>query len=159
MQARRGANPAEFQLFDDGEEIGYVRGAAVGFVGFKSRMDAAQAAYAAHRALARRRSESTWTAGVTEEFVLGERGEAQYVIARRGLLARLCPPDPQAERDAWGFEVALRPEEGVSVVAVSRARTMWRELGANGFARHMRQFSARQVPFDATEAAPIGAGT
>jgi hypothetical protein len=108
-------------------------------------MDAAQAAYAAHRALARRRAKSSWNLSPPEEFLLGERGEGQYVIERSGLLARLYEPDPDAGRADWGFEVTLRPEESLNVFAMSRARVMWSALRASGYAQRMRQFTATDL--------------
>jgi hypothetical protein len=117
-------------------------------------MDAAQAAYAAHRALVRRRSQSMWTTRAPDAFVLGERGEAQYVIARDGVLAQLLPPERPAGRPDWGFEVTLRPEERAGVFAMSRARTVWHALRRSGFARLMRQFTA-EVAADATVDSPV----
>lgn len=149
MRIRPGAAPSEWRLSQDGQEIGYVRGSQVGVIGFRSQMDAAQAAYAAHRALVRRRSESMWTTRAPDAFLLGERGDAQYVIARDGLLAQLLPPERRAGRTDWGFEVTLRPEERASVFAMSRARTVWNALRRSGFARLMRQFSTK-VAADAT---------
>jgi len=141
MRIRRGTNPAERRLFEDGRDVGYIRGSEVGFVGFRSQMDAAQAAYAAHRALARRRANSSWTPSPPEEFLLGERRGAQYVIERSGLLARLCEPEPDGGPGDWGFEVTLRPEETLNVFAMSRAVIMWSALRASGYAQRMRQFT------------------
>ena len=142
MRIRAGTASSGWRLFEDGKEVGYIRGSEVGFAGFTSQMDAAQAAYATHRALARRRAKSSWTPGPPEEFLLGERGEAQYVIERSGLLARLYEPKLDAGRADWGFEVTLRPEESLNVVAMSRARIMWSALRASGYAQRMRQFTA-----------------
>jgi hypothetical protein len=122
-------------------------------------MDAAQAAYAANRALARRRLKSMWTTRPPDEFLLAERGEAQYVIARSGLLAQLLPPHHQAGRADWGFEVTLPPEERVNVFAMSRARTMWQALRRKGFARLMRQFTATEVASDEIAAMDPGVHT
>ena len=145
MRIRAGTTSSEWRLFDGGKEVGYIRGSDVGFAGFCSEMDAAQAAYAAHRALARRRAKSTWTPSPPEEFLLGERGEARYVIERSGLLARLYEPAPDIGRADWDFEVTLRPEESLNVFAMSRARVMWSALRASGYAQRMRQFTATGV--------------
>jgi hypothetical protein len=149
MRIRAGTTSSGWRLFEDGKEIGYIRDSEVGFAGFTSQMDAAQAAYAAHRALARRRAKSTWTPSPPDEFLLGERGEAQYVIERSGLLARLYEPEPGAGRADWGFEVTLRPEESLNVFAMSRARIMWSALRASGYAQRMRQFTAIGLGSDA----------
>jgi len=142
MRIRPETTSSGWRLFEDGKEVGYIRGSEVGFAGFTSQMDAAQAAYAAHRALARRRAKSSWTPSPPEEFLVGERGEAQYVIERSGLLARLYEPKPDAGRADWGFAVTLRTEESLHVFAMSRARIMWSALRASGYAQRMRQFTA-----------------
>ena len=145
MRIRPGTTSSGWCLFEDGKKVGYIRDSEVGFAGFTSQMDAAQAAYAAHRALARRRAKSSWNLSPPEEFLLGERGEGQYVIERSGLLARLYEPDPDAGRADWGFEVTLRPEESLNVFAMSRARVMWSALRASGYAQRMRQFTATDL--------------
>lgn len=48
MQIRPGVMPWEFQLFRGDRQIGYITNAAVGFGGFETESEAAQAAYTAH---------------------------------------------------------------------------------------------------------------
>jgi len=130
----------EYRLFDGDRAIGYIREDAVGFRGFDSQAQAAEAAYIAHRALAQRRAKALWVPDAPEEFLVWDHDDGQYVIARSGLLARLTPPVPDAEPGGWGFDVSLRPEERVSVFAMSRARTMWQALRWTGLSRGMSQF-------------------
>ena len=130
----------EYRLFDGDCAIGYIREDTVGFRGFDSEAGAAEAAYTAHRALAQRRSKALWAPDAPEEFLVWDHDDGQYVIARSGLLARLTPPGPDTEPGGWGFEVSLRPEERVSVFAMSRARTMWQALRWTGLTRGMSQF-------------------
>lgn len=149
-------SPSEFRLFDGDVEIGYIRGGAVGFRGFGSAADAAEAAGTASRALEQRRARATWMADTAEEFLVWERDDETYVVARSGLLARLTPPDSAAESLGWGFEVQLLPEEGVTLFAMARARTMWHALRWSGLCRRMRQLdpaAAAAVEADALETA------
>lgn len=143
MQIRPGDLPSEFRLFKGDRQIGYIKNVAVGFGGFGTETEAAQAAYTAHRALGRRRSQAAELSipNAPEELLLGEHGGGQYVIARSGLLARLVPPDPDYGYEGWGFEISLRPEEHATVFAMSRARTIWQALRGCGWLRRMRQFS------------------
>jgi hypothetical protein len=132
--------PTEYRLSDGDRAIGYIREDTVGFRGFDSQAEAAEAAFTAHRALAQRRSKAVWVPNAPEEFLVWDHQDGQYVIARSGLLARLTSPDDGTEPGGWGFEVSLRPEERVSVFAMSRARTMWQALRWTGLSRGMSQF-------------------
>jgi hypothetical protein len=126
MRARRVGTGSEFRLFQDEQEIGQVDAAAVSFRGFATRDEAAQAASAAYRALARRR------AGV-------EEGEEP--------LATLLPPASEEPTAAgWGFKIALLPGERMEVFALARARIMWRALEGSGLSRRMRQFADGLAP-------------
>lgn len=128
----------EFRIFDDDREIGYIRDGAVGFAGFETMEDAAQAAQVVHRALEQRRARSTWGGGVLDGYYVWEHPDGPHVIARSGLLARLIPPAEDRPDSAWGLEVPLLPEERGSVFAMSRARTMWNALQWSGIGRRMR---------------------
>lgn len=123
MRIREGATASERRLFQDDREIGYIRGATVGFVGFTTEADAVEAAHSADRALERRRSRAGWLAST-----IGGATVAQLVRVEA------------APGTVWGFEVTLRAEERVTVFAMSRARTMWNALRASGLAGRMRQF-------------------
>ena len=126
-------------LYVKERKVGYIRGEAVGFIGFASDEEAARAACIAHRALARRRSDAAQSA--PEEYLLGDTDEGQFVVARSGVLARLLPPDPLDEEGSWGFEIELRPDESVSVFAMARARLIWNAIRGSGSARRMTQFA------------------
>ena len=120
----RPAVTGEGWALDVGERrVGYIRGSAVGFVGFASDEEAALAARMAYRVLTRRRSDATRPASEEEP--------------RFGLL----PPDSPDTRGSWGFEITLRPEESVDVFAMARARIMWNAIRASGLATAMRQFA------------------
>ena len=126
MRAQRVGTGSEFRLFQDEKEIGRVDGTAVSFLGFATQDDAAQAASAANRVLARRRQ------------VVGGRDET---------LAMLLPPAPEdSSTGGWGVEIALLPSERVEVFALARARIMWRALQGTGISRHMRQFADGLAP-------------
>jgi hypothetical protein len=141
MRTRPGATPSTFRLVDDEQDVGYIDGTTVAFLGFASRTDAALAASAAHRGLVRRRENSHWSAHALDDILVMEQGSTQYVIARAGVLATLRPPLDGSDAADWGFEIDLLPEERLGVFAVSRARVMWRELRATGIHRRMRQFN------------------
>jgi hypothetical protein len=140
----------EFRLFQGDAEIGHIRDGAVGFQGFGSQADAAEAARIAAHALEQRRARATWMADAPEEFLVWERDDGMYVVARSGLLARLTLPDSAAESLGWGFEVRLLPEERVNLFAMARARTMWHALRWSGLCRRMRQLDL--TPATAAEA-------
>jgi hypothetical protein len=126
MRARRVGTGSDFRLFQEEQEIGRVDNKAVSFLGFATRDDAALAASAAYRALARR-----W----------------QDTGGRQESLATLLPPAPEeAAPGAWGFEIALLPGEQVEVFALARARVIWRELQGTGISRRMRQFAHGLAP-------------
>lgn len=125
MRARRVGTGSEFRLFQDEQEIGAVDGTAVSFQGFATRDDAALAASAAYRALARRRA-------------VVEDGQEP--------LATLLPPAPEEAARAWGFKIALLPSERVEVFALARARIMWRALQGTGISRRMLQFADSLAP-------------
>jgi hypothetical protein len=72
-----------------------------------------------------------------------DHGSSQAVIAPAGVLATLLPPTAEgSEVSSWGFEIGLLPEEGGTVFAIGRARTMWHALRNTGVYRHMQQFHA-----------------
>jgi hypothetical protein len=122
MRARRVGAGSVFRLFQDEQEVGEVDGTAVSFRGFATRDDAALAASAAYRALARRRA-------------VIEQGEEP--------LATLLPPAPEETAGGWGFKIPLLPSERMEVFALARARIMWRALQGTGISRRMRQFTDR----------------
>jgi hypothetical protein len=150
-----GDQEVESRLYDAEHQIGYIRDAAVGFHGFATEADAAEAAHIAHRAVTRRREKAAWVPDAPEGYLVWDRPEGRYVVARSGLFARLTPPDPAAGSGDWGFEVDLRREERVSVFAMSRARTMWRALRWTGLTRRMRQFREDPVASGDQVAAPV----
>lgn len=146
MRARGGTNRHEFRLFQDEQEIGYIDDTTVAFRGFATAAEAALAASAAHRGLARRRGEQETSQHSLEDFLVVERGHTQYVIARAAVLATLRPPDPEGSPVAgWGFEIELLPGERLDVFAIARARVMWRALRNTGIYRRMQQFGAEAL--------------
>lgn len=140
QRSAEGDRHSESRLYDAEHHIGYIRDGAVVFHGFASEADAAEAAHVAHRALTQRRSKATSVADAPEDFLVWNRPEGRYVVARSGLLARITAPDPVNPAGSWGFEVPLLPEEVMSVFALSRARTMWRAVRWTGLTRRMTQF-------------------
>jgi hypothetical protein len=145
MQARRIGTGAEFRLFQDEQEIGYVDGTAVSFFGFESRDDAALAAWTANSALARRRAADGPPAFSSGDVFIVDQGPSQAVISPAGVLATLLPPAPDgSDAKGWGFEIALLPKERVEVFALARARVIWRALRSTGIYRRMQQFAAER---------------
>ena len=126
MRARRVGTGSEFRLVQDEKDIGRVDGTSVRFLGFANHDDAAQAASAAYRALARRRP------------VVQGRDEAWATL--------LPPAGEDAATGGWGVEIALLPSERVEVFALARARIMWRALQGTGIPRRMRQFADDLAP-------------
>lgn len=139
MRIRAAVSGDGWALYVKDRKVGYIREDAIGFRGFTGEGEAAEAACIAHQALARRRAEATHNA--PEEYLLGHTDEGQFVVARSGVLARLLPPDPTTDEGGWGFEIALRPDESISVFATARARLMWSALRTRGLARSMYQFA------------------
>ena len=107
MRARRGTNRSEFRLFQDEQEIGYVDDTTVGFRGFATSAEAALAASAAHRALARRRGVQEPSQESLEDFLVVKAVvHPQHVIARAAVQATLRPPAPEGSLlPGWGFEI------------------------------------------------------
>ena len=124
MRVRRVGTGSEFRLLQDEREIGRVDGAAVSFLGFATRDDAALAAMAAHRALAPRRRDQAPSPGGADDG------------------ATLLPPAPEeGATGSWGFAIPLLPTERMDVFALARARIIWRALQGTGISRRMRQFA------------------
>jgi len=144
MRARRVGTKSEFRLFQDEREIGHVDGVSVSFLGFETRDDAALAAWAAQRALTRRRRLMPHRMDYHEGFLIMDHGGTPTVVARAGVLAILLAPAAEKSGiDGWGFEVQLLPEEQFEVFAKARARVMWRALRSTGAYRRMRQFQPK----------------
>ena len=144
MRARRVGTKSEFRLFQDEREIGHVDGVSVRFLGFETRDDAALAAWAAHRALRRRRKRMPHGTDYHEGFLIMDHGGTPTVVARAGVLATLlAPAAEQSGIEGWGFEVRLLPEEQFEVFAKARARVIWRALRSTGVYRRMHQFQAK----------------
>jgi hypothetical protein len=119
-------------LYVKDQNVGYLRDDLVGFLGFATADEAAEAACIAHRALARRRSGTPGSPA--DEYLFGHTDEGQFVIARSGVLARLLPPDPVSGEMGWGFELALRANEAPRIFALARARLIWAALRTSGLA-------------------------
>jgi hypothetical protein len=147
VRARRDTARSKFRLFQDEQQIGYIDDTTVGFRGFAASADAALAASAAHRGLARRRGKQEQSRDSIEDFLVVDRGPTQFVIARAAVLATLLPPDVEGSPVAgWGFEIELLPEERLDIFATARARVMWRALRSTGIHRRMLQFAAEILP-------------
>ncbi len=141
MRARRVGTKSEFRLFQDEREIGHVDGTSVSFLGFESREHAALAAWAAHRALTRRRRRMPHRTDYHEGFVIMDEGGTPTVVARAGVLGTLLPPGADKSGiEGWGFEIQLLPEEQFEVFARARARVIWWALRSTGVYRRMHQF-------------------
>lgn len=139
MRIRAVGSDGEVRLYVKEQQVGYIRGDLLAFLGFATEDEAAEAACIAHRALARRRSGTPGSP--PDEYLFGHTEEGQFVIARSGVLARLLPPDPVSAAMGWGFELALRADEAPRVFAVARTRLVWDALRASGLPSRTAQFA------------------
>lgn len=144
MRIRAVESDDEVLLYVKDQNVGHIRDDLVGFLGFATVDEAAEAACIAHRALARRRSGTPGSPA--DEYLFGHTDEGQFVIARSGVLARLLPPDPVSGEMGWGFELALRANEAPRIFALARARLIWAALRTSGLASRPRQFAGAGPP-------------
>ena len=105
--------PLELDLIDAGRVAGRIRGDAVSFHGFADEMEAAHAAWLAHRTLARRLAHLQGTRPIpidTEPLAIQRRGDADVILAGgaggRPIATLLRPDADTAAGTAIGAEVA-----------------------------------------------------
>ena len=101
MQIQAAESGDGWVLYIKERKVGYIRGDHLGFIGFASEDEAAQAACIAHCALAMVRAKATPSA--PEEYLFGHTEEGQFVIALSGVVARLLRPESRYAEDGWGF--------------------------------------------------------
>jgi hypothetical protein len=114
---RRGLPPPlELDLSDMGRAVGWVRGDTIGFRGFGSAVEAANAACVGHRGLARRLARRDGGPKIpvgTERLSLARRGDAEVVLASGRPIATLLRPrveqrvDGPGGDDSFGFELRV----------------------------------------------------
>jgi hypothetical protein len=111
-----------FRLFHGDQEVGWVEGRAIAFVGFESDDDAVRAATIAYDAL------SGWLARERRQEVAPRRGRRLRVRTEAGerqltlgelAIGRLVsgPTDHTAEGRSRGFELLLPPRVGAALTA------------------------------------------
>ncbi|MGQ0713693.1 MAG: hypothetical protein ACT4PJ_08160 [Gemmatimonadaceae bacterium] len=100
----------QLSLVDAGHKVGWVAGDVVGFRGFAGEVEAAHAAWVAHRAIASRlaRRSGEWPVPIDTEPLAMQRGDDGDVIlaSSRPIGTLLRPgPDSLSGPDSFGFEI------------------------------------------------------
>jgi hypothetical protein len=145
MRAQR-TGFSTYQLFDRGEEIGYIDGRRVGFTGFTSAADAGVAAWASAQELRLRRRGPDGRNAPTyvAKPLLIERDPDDLVLADCDIVADIkrTPGEPHLNTaDSWGFEICSPSGDGPELLIVGQARIMWRAIRARRAHRLMEQFA------------------
>src|SRR5690606_22170706 len=101
-------------LIDAGRAVGWIIDHTVGFRGFADEMDAAHAAWVAHRTLSRRLALTHGTRPVpvdTEPLALERRGHEEAILASGRPIAVLVRPGAASASgsDSFGFEIRIPP--------------------------------------------------
>jgi len=94
-----------------GRPVGWVRGAAIGFLGFASNVEAAHAAWVAYRALAQRLAKAGGRRPIPVDIgrlTLSRSGDVDLVMASGDPIATLLRPGPGSRSgDSFGFEIRV----------------------------------------------------
>ena len=138
-------------LTDMDRRVGWVRGDVIGFRGFGSHLEAAHAAWAAHRAIVRRLDRRT-TSGATasidpEPLTLARSGGREVVLAGGRPIATLLRPGPESASgpDSFGFELRLGAPTSELTMRTA-AHLAYRTLRRSGLPWAMWAPADRPVP-------------
>jgi hypothetical protein len=106
------ANEDMLDLMDDDVRVGWRTPTAIGFTGFANEVEAAGAAWVAHRTLQRRLARFSGARPIpidTERLAIADREGARVVIAAGREVARIVAPfDDERQTESWtGFELHL----------------------------------------------------
>ncbi|HET6681953.1 MAG TPA: hypothetical protein VFG84_12185 [Gemmatimonadaceae bacterium] len=116
--------PTAFDLMDGDTMVGWVSPLEIGFRGFANEIDAANAAWLAHRTLARRLARRGGVRPVaidTEPLTLEFSGDREWIVASRMPIASLIRPGPDSPAGMEWFGFALQMPTPVDEVG---ARTL-----------------------------------
>ena len=145
-------------LTDMDRRVGWVRGDVIGFRGFGSHLEAAHAAWAAHRAIVRRLDRRT-TSGATasidpEPLTLARSGGREVVLAGGRPIATLLRPGPESASgpDSFGFELRLGAPTSELTMRTA-AHLAYRTLRRSGLPWAMWAPADRPEPSPAAEPA------
>lgn len=127
--------PFEFDLLDAGRRVGWVRGGRIVFCGFRDEVEAAHAAWVAHRGLMQAIVDSfgARSAPVEAERLLVVRSEDGAVVHADGRrVALLLPPgaDGRLDDGRFGFELRV-PSPHDEQWMRATAHALQRELRAS----------------------------
>jgi hypothetical protein len=116
--------PTTFELMDGETMVGWVSPREIGFRGFATEIDAAHAAWLAHRTLARRIARRGGAPAMptdTEPLTLEFSGNREWIVASQMPIASLIRPGPESPAGAEWFGFALQLPTAVDEVG---ARTL-----------------------------------
>jgi len=103
--------PLALDLSHAGRSVGWVRDDAIGFRGFASNVEAAHAAWVAHRAIAQRLAKAGGRRPIPvdgERLTLIGRDDVELVVAGGRPIATLVRPGPDSRSgDSFGFEIRV----------------------------------------------------
>ena len=127
--------PPHVELIDGDRSVGWIRGDAIGFRGFGTAIDAAHAAWIAHRTLAQRiaREENGRPIPIdTEPLVLDARDASTRILASGRAIATLVTSDTTpACTPAYGFEIRV-PAPTDALRMRSMAHLVYRTIRKSG---------------------------
>jgi hypothetical protein len=143
--------PRAFELVDGDRAVGWITGPTIGFLGFGSAIEAAHAAWVAHRTIARRRARREGRRPIpidTEPLSLALRGREEIVLASGRRIATLVRPAEGSPSGAgsFGFEIRV-PPPAHDVRAI--AHLVYRTLRKSGVRWTMWQPDAARLTTDA----------
>jgi hypothetical protein len=136
-------------LIDTDRRVGWVSGDVIGFRGFGSHVEAVHAAWAAHRALARRLDRPTAGARPIlidpEPLALARQGDRELILADGRPIATLLRPRPASPggSDSFGFEMKLQAPADELTMRVA-AHLVYRTLRRSGLGWAMWSRDARR---------------
>lgn len=126
----------DLTLTDAGRAVGWVRDDRVGFRGFADELEAAHAAWVAHRTLARRLARTHGTRPLpidVEPLAIRRERGAELILAGGRPIAELVRPGEhdRAGADSFGFELRVPPPADELRVR-AMAHLMYRTLRKSG---------------------------
>jgi hypothetical protein len=131
--SHRSPSSSELELRAGGRAVGWIRGQVVGFRGFANETEAAQAAWVAHRALARRaerRHGGPPAPLEMEPLAIARDAERETILAGDQPIATLVRPSADGP-ESFGFEIQV-PVVSDELAIRSKAHLLYRRLRNSG---------------------------